>query len=220
MLSPAHIAWSNSGKPDLLGKHQKYVEQGQCSHCGNDEPVVAIKRVASTRFPNWDSYSNIDKPLWCNKCLWAFSEATNRSEALFITPEKLISSYQPQSMIEFLSDPFDEFTCFSVALRKSKHVLPYAQWGSISIEDCSFLWTAREIKWLQEFIELKMMGFSIGDIKNYDSPVFSIVSTLDKEEARKAYKLWNNMNSLKKLAHIFSFIYEINKTATMEYKTY
>lgn len=220
MLSPAHIAWVSSGKQDLFEKHQKYVEQGQCSHCGNDELVISIKRVASTRFPNWDSYSNIDKPVWCNKCMWAFSEANNRSEALYITPEKLASSYQPQSMIEFLSDPFDEFTCFSVSLRKSKHVLPYAKWGAINIEDCSFLWTGREIKWLQEFIALKAMGFTIGDIKNYDSPIFSVVAKLQKAEAKRAYELWNNLNVLKKITPIFSFIYEVNKASTMEYKTY
>lgn len=220
MLSPAHIAWSHSSKPDLLEKYHKYVESGQCSHCGNEEQVVAIKRVASTRFPNWDSYSNIDKPVWCNKCMWAFSEANNRSEALYITPEKLVSSYQPQSMVEFLNDPFDEFTCFSVSLRKSKHVLPYAKWGSVNIEDCSFLWTNREIKWLQEFIELKAMGFTVGDIKKYDSPVFSVITMLKSEEAKRAYEIWESINSLKKINHIFTFIYDVNKAATMEYKAY
>lgn len=219
MDKPSFTVWKIAGSPDLLPRYKNYVASGQCSLCGVTGNCVPIKRVASFLFTNWDDYSNEDKPLWCNPCIWSFIEKDNRSEAIFIKDANVYSSYQLQSMKTLFDKPFNEFTSASVALKKNKHVLPYSQWGSIRIEDISFAWTQREVEWMHNISRLTKLGFTIGDIKKDDSPSFIPLMKLNKMEALEAYDLWNKIKGLRYLPHIFVFILELHKTASMEYST-
>lgn len=200
-----------------MEQYQKYCSIGECSHCGLLTEVVPVKRVASKFFTNWDSYSNNDIPLWCNVCVWSFTEATNRSEALLITDKSVISCYQVQSLQELMNDPFDEYKAFSVALKKAKHVLPYAQWGNVTIEDVSFAWTSRETKWLNSFHYLVNAGFSLNDIKKYDSPSPLVIAKMERGNVADVYSQWSEITKLKKLPHIYNFISDLNKNSTMQY---
>lgn len=221
MASPAFYAWQALGSPRPIENYSKYIILGQCSHCGEeDTETILVKRVASNRFTSWDSYSNDDKPKWCNVCIWSFSEQTNRTEVLYIKKDILYRGYQVQSMKTLLKNPINETTCLSLALKKNKHVLPYAQWGTIRIEDISFQWGSREIAWLIAVERLVSLGFLIGDIKKDNSPSFSVVINLQKEETVEAYTLWENLAPLRYFPQLFSFILELNKKATMEYLTF
>lgn len=219
MHNPAYFAWKCSGSPECLTLYQKYVFQGECSHCGIVDNVVPVKRVVSARFTNWDQYSNHDKPAWCNPCVWSFTEKNNRDEAMLLNNNILYSGYQLQSMKNLLKSPIDEKSFVSVALRKNRHVLPYAKWGRVSIEDIDFQWRNREIELLEAVEELCGLGFSIGDIKKDESPSALTVIKLQPEDSLKAYSLWNEIKVLRNLPHIFTLILELNKAATMEYKT-
>lgn len=219
MPSPAHIAWQYLGMPEPIKDYaSKYIVEGQCSHCGQIGNTVLAKRIVSKVFTNWDVYSNTDKPLLCNPCIWSFSEKDNRSEAIVFISDTLYTGYQLQSMKDLLKSPLSEDSFVSAAIRKNKHVLPYAQWGHVRIEDLNFKWSDRETHWLEIVERLNNLGFTLGDIKNDDSPSFSAIVQLNKEEAQEAYALWEELVPLRKLSHLFSFILELNKNSTMEYK--
>lgn len=219
MPSPAHIAWQYLGMLEPIKDYApKYIVSGQCSHCGQNGNTVLAKRIVSKLFTNWDAYSNIDKPLLCNPCIWAFSEKDNRSEAIAFIDNTLYTGYQLQSMKDLLKQPLSGDSFVSVALRKNKHVLPYAQWGYVRIEDLNFKWSDRETNWLNIVERLNNLGFTLGDIKNDDSPSFSTIIKLDREESQEAYALWQELIPLRKLSQLFAFILELNKTSTMEYK--
>lgn len=219
MNLPLKEVWSHSGKPDTLAGFSKYAESGKCSLCGEKGTVVPVKRLVSNRFTNWDDYSNDDKPMWCNICAWAFNEKNNRSEALFISPESVYSCYQVQSLREMFYKPLNRHTAVSVALNKNKHVLPYAQWGTVRIEDMNILWTAQEAEWARSIGTLVSMGFALGDIKKDDSPSFATVIKLAQEEATEAYRLWDYIAPSRNNPALFNLLLEIHKTATMEYRT-
>lgn len=219
MNSPSRTIWEHSGKPDALAGLDKYIGSGKCSLCGTEGPVVPVKRLVSNRFTNWDDYSNEDKPVWCNVCAWAFNEKNNRSEALFIAPEKAYSCYQVQSLREMFYQPLNSHTAVSVALNKNKHVLPYAQWGTVRIEDMNILWTEREASWAQSIGALALMGFALGDIKKDVSPSFNTVIKLSPETASQAYALWQEIEPARRNPALFTLLLEIHKTATMDYRT-
>lgn len=220
MASPAFSAWKLSGMPEPIEEYSKYKEWQRCSHCGQDAETVRIKRIASNRFTNWDSYSNDDKPVWCNSCIWSFTEQSNRTEAIYVSGNILYQCYQVQSFKPLLMQPMDEQSFLSAALKKNKHVLPYAQWGKIQIEDISLQWRQKEINWLMNIERLVDLGFLIGDIKNDVSPSFKIVSKLSSSEITEAYQLWESISPLRKLIHLFNFILELNKKSTMEYQVF
>lgn len=219
MPSPAFTAWQYSGMPEPINDYaSKYIITGQCSHCGQNGKAVMAKRIVSKLFTNWDAYSNIDKPLLCNPCIWAFSEKDNRSEAILFIEDTLYTGYQIQSMKDLMKQPLSGDSFMSAGLRKNKHVLPYAKWGHVRIEDLNFKWSVRETHWLSIVERLNSLGFALGDIKNDDSPSFSTIVKLNKDEAKEAYALWKELIPLRKLSPVFSFILELNKSATMEYK--
>lgn len=220
MPNPAFAAWQHSGRPEPINDYpKKYIISGQCSHCGQVGNVVLAKRVVSKVFTNWDHYSNIDKPVWCNPCIWAFSEKNNRSEAIAVINDTMYTCYQIQSLKELFKTSLSEKSFVSVALKKNKHVLPYAQWGHVRIEDLTFRWAERESNWLITIEYLNSMGFALGDIKNDDSPSSFIIATISKEDAKKVYTLWETLAPLRKLPQLFNFMLELNKNSTMEYKT-
>lgn len=219
MNSPAKTVWEHSGNPDALAGFEKYIESGKCSLCGTTGQVVAVKRLVSNRFTNWEDYSNDDKPVWCNICAWAFTEKNNRSEALLISPEKVYSGYQVQSLREMFYKPLNRHTALAVALKKNKHVLPYAQWGTVRIEDMNILWTAKEAGWAQSIGILVSLGFALGDIKKDESPSFATVLKLSSQEASKAYEIWKQIAPVRKNVPLFNLLLEIHKSATMEYRT-
>lgn len=220
MLSPAFLAWQYYGKPQpILEYPQKYIIDGRCSHCGHTGEAVLVKRVVSKFFTNWDLYSNDDKPLWCNVCIWSFTEPNNKSEALVFTGGIMRSGYQVQSMKDLLKAPLSESSFFSAALKKNKHVLPYAQWGKVRIEDMNLQWGEREVSWLNTIEHLISLGFLMGDIKKDESPTFSVIGKLNKSESAEAYLLWNELIALRKFPQLFTFILGLNKSSTMEYKT-
>lgn len=216
--NPSFVAWQKSGSPDVLTKYQKYIVDGQCSLCGAKGSSIPVKRVVSFKFTNWDDYSSETLPLWCEACTWGFFEKDNRAEACFITPHKVYRGYQVQSMKKMFLKALSENECISVALRKNKHVLPYASWGTVRIEDMNFTWGNREVSWLENMIRLLGLGFALGDIKKDSSPTFGTVLKLSADETTEAYKLWESIEECKKLNHIFNFIVELNKAVSMDYK--
>lgn len=217
--SPTKTVWEHAGNPDALAGFEKYLESGKCSLCGAAGQVVAVKRLVSNRFTNWEDYSNADKPVWCNICAWSFTEKNNRSEALFISPERVYSGYQVQSLREMFYKPLSGHTALVVALKKNKHVLPYAQWGTVRIEDMNITWTKKESTWAQSIGILTAMGFALGDIKKDESPSFATVLKLNPQEASRAYELWQGIEPVRKNIPLFSLLLEIHKSATMPYRT-
>jgi hypothetical protein len=219
MPSPAYTAWVYSGKPEPLREYtQKQILHGQCSHCGHMGEIVLVKRVVSKYFTNWDTYSNADKPAWCNVCIWTFNEPNNRSEAGLFTDGKMYTCYQIQSLKEFLKNPLDLESFAYAALKKSKHVLPYTKWGHVRIEDINLRWGTQETQWLASIERLNSLGFALGDIKKDESPSFVTIVKLTAEETREAYALWETLIPLRKFTQLFTFILSLNKNSTMEYK--
>lgn len=217
MLNPSYYAWINSGSPDVFQKYAKYVTIGECSLCNNQGDVLQVKRIVSSRFANWEDYSNITKPVWCMSCAWSFNEGNNRSEAKLITPTAVYSCYQVQSLKPLLAEPLNANRSLSVALKKNKHVLAYATWNRIKVEDVSLPWSLKEIALEGHISKLLQMGFLLQSIRTEDSPPSIQIMKLSRDEAKTAYLLWDMIKELHYSPHLFNFMIAINKKSTMEY---
>lgn len=220
MHNPSYYAWVSALSPDMFEKYEKYVFNGTCSLCGNHGSVIHVKRVVSNRFTNWEDYSNVDKPAWCQPCTWSFNGKDNRSEAFIITANNVYTCYQVQSLKPLLNKPLDTETSMSVSLKKAKHVLPYTTWGKIKVEDASLPWTSKEVKLEHGVSQLVELGFSLKEIRHDDSPPVMSLMKLSKENVALAYMLWDTLSYLRGQPHLFNFIVEINKKSTMDYTTH
>jgi hypothetical protein len=103
---------------------------GVCCRCGVSSPgIVAVRAVVSAKFNGWDQLHHGDG--LCPACAWSF-----RPEARALT--LAISTHN--------------------AISGRKHTLPYAQWGTVRVDDVNLFWREADVERLRIAASLRARG--------------------------------------------------------------
>lgn len=126
---------------------------GMCCRCGRRDQVLPTRAVVSAKFTGFDQFH--DGEGLCACCAWSFSAAA-RPMVLSITPMAATMLDTP-SLFQCLQHPAGQ-AALVVPIGGRKHVLPYAQWGTIRVDDINLSWRTTDAKRLLLVAELRLRG--------------------------------------------------------------
>lgn len=161
MLDPVHVAWRHLGCPRVAGE----AAEGVCARCGTTAKVRPVRTVVSAQFTGFDQLSSLGDG-FCQPCCWAF-DAKNRRLILAITPSATQLLDAP-GLYDRLLAPVR--SALVVPLGGRKHVLPYAQWGSLRVDDINLQWTTEDSRRLGILAGLRGRGVPVTSLVDVTPP--------------------------------------------------
>jgi hypothetical protein len=157
-VDPALTAWHLAGSPST---GQASRGPGRCDRCGGRTAhTVHISDVVSDQFTGWDRYATAPgQPCWCAGCAWAHSDATLRTRPHIISTSRA-GVADPTLLRHTLSTPLPPDLAVIIPLSRKKHLLPAAQWGTVTTDDLALRWGRQEARLLALVEWLRARGFS------------------------------------------------------------
>lgn len=149
MLDPVEVAYRHHAPTEPAAVSTF----GVCCRCGQTVPVQSMSSVVSAKFTGFDLLGAGDG--LCQGCAWAFSTPARRL-VLSITATTATLLDTP-SLFDSLLRPSGS-SAIVVPLSGRKHVLPYAQWGTVRVDDINLTWQPSDVQRLRIVAELRLMG--------------------------------------------------------------
>ena len=149
MLDPVEVAYRHHAPTDPAAVSSV----GLCCRCGQTVPVQLIGSVVSAKFTGFDLLGAGDG--LCQGCAWAFSTPARRL-VLSITATAATLLDTP-SLFDSLLRPSGS-SAIVVPLSGRKHVLPYAQWGTVRVDDINLTWQPSDVHRLRIVADLRLLG--------------------------------------------------------------
>ena len=149
MLDPVEVAYRHHAPTEPAAVSTV----GVCCRCGQTVPVRSIGSVVSAKFTGFDLLGAGDG--LCQGCAWAFSTPARRL-VLSITATAATLLDTP-SLFDSLLRPSGS-SAIVVPLSGRKHVLPYAQWGTVRVDDINLTWQPSDVHRLRIVADLRLLG--------------------------------------------------------------
>ena len=149
MLDPVEVAYRHHAPTEPAAVSTV----GVCCRCGQTVPVQSISSVVSAKFTGFDLLGAGDG--LCRGCAWAFSTPARRLVlSITATAATLLDT---ASLFDSLLRPSGS-SAIVVPLSGRKHVLPYAQWGTVRVDDINLTWQPSDVHRLRIVADLRLLG--------------------------------------------------------------
>lgn len=136
-MDPVTIAWQCSGEPTDNAPRR----HGKCVRCSGYGNVTSLRNTVSQKFTSFDALGSGDG--LCPACSWAFTPGHMR-QAWHITTETAATLTTSQ-LGSILQSPLQD-GALTLPIRGRKHLLPWAQWATIRVDDVNLRWTTTEVE--------------------------------------------------------------------------
>lgn len=192
MLDPVAVAYRQHGTttPD------KSLTDGLCCRCGMSRRLVPTRSVVSAKFTGFDEFQTGQG--LCISCAWAFSTAARRL-TLNITPKGSTLLDTP-SLYDRLLRP-SHSAALVVPLSGRKHVLPYARWGTVRVDDINIVWRASDVGRLKLVAELRERGASAPTLAE-PTPPWKWLSSQPRELWEATHRQWHELDPWRSTPHL------------------
>ena len=166
MTHPTITTWqaARSPDPDWTGKARTPrpappTYAGTCVLTGTHGPVVDTRHILSGMFTQWDRlpYRHAPDAGMSIPAAWAFRlrAAMQRPHA---TIDGTFREVDPPALFTALHD-LDHESIITVPQSRQKHLLPYAETGTVRVDDRSIAWTTYDKHRLGHLAALRALGF-------------------------------------------------------------
>lgn len=189
-------AWIRAGRPspNWQGKARTVREaptsrDGICALTGLRGLVVPILRCVSDGFTSWDRLRHLDREDvgFSIPAAWAFRERVAMQR-----PHGLVGDAWLQLGSRALHDALmrlgpHELIC--VPQSRQKHLLPWAAWGSVRVDDETLRWGSEEVELLGAYGWLRYRGFNERAMHE-PFPRFQLLARLDRGQQVEVLRVW------------------------------
>lgn len=184
MTSVLRAAWIAAGQPRGSGQ----MREGSCARCGEHGPTSTTLPVSKT-FTAYDEW-RIPVGGTCAACGWGYSTAELRQSAHIVTRDPSVRAASRSEVCDLLSKPVPADHAVVVPLRPGrKHLVPVAQWGTVTVDDVSLGWTVDDAKRLGVVQQLRVYGFS-GPTLLSPAPPFTTLRRQPKQQWGDVLRAW------------------------------
>lgn len=155
------------------------VPLGRCCRCGQLRPVQPLHRFVSPKFNGWSELR--DGAGLCASCGWAFA-SVSKKDPMWIS-RKSAAAMTFEQIHDHLLRPL-EGIALVVPLSGRKHLLPYAQWGTVRVDDINLPWRIGDMRRLQILNELRREGVPASALQETTPPWTWLRHRLHEAELR------------------------------------
>lgn len=167
-----------------------------CCRCGAHLEVTPLHRIVSAKFTGFDALGPGDG--LCQSCAWSFSTPARRL-CLLITATTATVLDSP-SLYDQLLHPLAS-AAIVVPISGRKHVLPYAQWGTIRVDDINLTWRTRDTHRLHITAELRSRGVPATTL-NDPAPPTRWLTTQPPETWEPTQRQWRELDPWRNTPHL------------------
>ena len=162
--------------------------EGRCCRCGQMGLVAPTRSVISAKFTGFDQMGAGDG--LCLSCAWSFS-APARRLILAISTSTAILLDTPGLFARLLR-PATGSDCLVVPISGRKHVLPYARWGTVRVDDINLTWRASDVHRLHVLAELRARGAPSTSLSD-PAPPSAWLTKQPRETWEATYRQWREL---------------------------
>ena len=173
---PVRVAWRSLSPAETSEQFSISETNGVCARCEIIALVVPLHKVVSENFTGWGTVDPNGEG-FCESCAWAFQEPALRVNSILIHQELGAVWASREQVATCLQVPFTEEITLSIPLQGKKHLLPYAEWGTVVSDDGAYPWGENEAKLATLLIYLRGFGVKESEF-NEPVPPYRIVSEL------------------------------------------
>lgn len=203
-MDPVHVAFSRRGR----GWSAELETPGLCCRCGLDGMVTPLRRVVSHRFNDFDRLSQGEG--MCRPCAWAY-HPSHRTKIWRIRTAgvDLLSANDLAQELSTTGSP----TALVVPIGGRKHLLPYAQWQTIRVDDINLNWTSRDVERLKLLTWLRDLGCPARSFRD-PTPPWRWISTQPPEHWRAINEHWDALQPWRRNISFLTLALKATATAT------
>ena len=192
MLDPVDVAY----RQHAVGRAASTQLLGWCCRCDRNARLVPTRAVVSAKFTGFDQL-HAGEGL-CTGCAWSFSQAARRM-VLSITPSTATLLDTP-ALFDCLLQPSGQ-AAVVVPISGRKHVLPYAQWGTIRVDDINLIWRASDVQRLRVVGELRTRGAPSAALRE-PTPPSRWLATQPTDTWEATYRQWRELDPWRTAPHL------------------
>lgn len=187
VLTTAHTAARR--QPDFTARPANAA--GPCARCANTSPeLTPTRNVVSKSFTGFDGWAHPTGPGLCPPCTWAYRTPSLRQVAHEITTHPSCRALTRARLRALLAHPVPPTTALVVPLRPGrKHLLPTAQWGRVTTDDASLIWTTTDATRLEAMAALRTQGFGPRMLLA-PIPAWPVLTKLSPRQRLRAQQHW------------------------------
>lgn len=201
-----HAAWLAAGSPtpNWSGKAKTErsapeMREGVCALTGESCLVVDIRHVLSDLFTTWDRLQFRNRPGagLSLPAVWAFRERAHLSQPHAMTNGKW-RMLMPSELLHALKMlPVRPDTVVCVPQSRQKHVVPFAELGTVRVDDETIEWKSSDVDRLATLARLRDFGFGEAALAE-PAPRWPILLKLDTTQQSEVVNLWPSLNPWRK----------------------
>ena len=192
MLDPVWVAYLQHAPRDVAAPAAETV----CCRCGQRRPVTPLSRVVSAKFTGFDRLTIGDG--LCVPCAWSFSSPVRRlTLAITETAAVVLDS---AALYDCLLHPAQR-AAVVVPISGRKHVLPYAQWGTIRVDDINLQWRPTDVHRLQITADLRRRGAPAPALAEH-SPPHRWLRTQPTDTWEATHRQWRELEPWRPTPHV------------------
>lgn len=168
--------------------------QGICALLGTMGPVFDARDVVSALFTQWDRFRFRDPAglAFSPPAAWALRHrvAMQRPHGLIHGEFSLLTPADLHQALRILPD--DPYSAVSVPVSGQKHLLPWARWGRVIIDNHCLSWDAGDVAALGTYTVLRQMGYGEAALTE-PAPRWAILTRQARVDQRWALLRWSDL---------------------------
>lgn len=176
--------------------------EGMCGRCRLVGPVHAYRDVVSENFTGWDPLDPTADGL-CPPCAWAFTDPRLRTTALLIHANGSALFASREQVTAALRFSFGPDVTVTVPQAGKKHLLPYAEWGTVTSDDGPLTWRTTEAGLVDALLDLRALGVRDADFTDLVPP-YRVVAELaaDPDALMHLLDRWEALRPWQRSPHL------------------
>jgi hypothetical protein len=162
--------------PGPLGLRQG-APAGLCARCGDLTCLHDLKTVLSRNFTDWQTVDPAGEGL-CSGCAWSFTDPMLRTRAVLVDGATATMPGRAE-LRRTLSAPVPSTVALTVPVDGKKHLLPQAQWGTVTSDWGPLVWGAVHAHLFTTVLALRAQGATEGQLGAVAPPVALVLASAD-----------------------------------------
>lgn len=188
---PLRVAWRS------LSEHgaEEPDADGECARCAVLGPIVPLKDVVSENFTGWEGLDP-SAPGLCVSCSWGYTPVELRTRPVLVHREEGAIWATPDQVLTSLCQPFPPDMALSMPVAGKKHLLPYAEWGTVSSDGGPLPWTQEAANLARTLVELRFMGVREKELSAPAAPYRVVIALMsDTEATMRILNAWTELHA-------------------------
>lgn len=179
-----------SGAPTVPAKSAP--SRHLCGACHREVLSVPATDVLSKNFASWDAIRADGPARWlCNACAWVYKTRPGLRYPLMITRDPAATQPTYTQLRQILSSPIPTTMSLIVPVSGNRTITPLAQWGRLTHDGGTILWTRRHANLLGIATELRVLGAWERSLLD-PSPPWKVLEALPVDQHERVRSLWRD----------------------------